>query len=96
LNNNCALYKQKKKELAKKCNNISLDWKGKQEWGYGDTVVHVRILCPTSTLAHPTSCQSLIITKFGWTSVTLRNNLKNGTLSILHIFLMEKRAIEQN
>ena len=26
----------------------------------------------------------------------LRDDLKNGTLSILHIFLTEKRAIEQN
>ena len=53
-------------------------------------------VCPTSTLAHPMSRQSLIITKFGWTSVTLRDDLKNRTLSILHIFLTEKRAIEQN
>ena len=59
-------------------------------------VMFAVLLCPTSTSAHPTSCQSLIVTKFGWTSVTLRDDLKNGTLSILHIFLTEKRAIEQN
>ena len=37
-----------------------------------------------------------VVTKFGWTSVTLRDNLKNGILSILHVFLAEKKEIGLN
>ena len=39
------------------------------------------------------SRQSLIVTNFGWTSVTLRDNLNNGIRSILRIFLTGKREI---
>ena len=42
------------------------------------------------------SCQSLIITPFGWTGVTIHDKLKNRILSILHIFLMKKREMGLN